>query len=75
MQRTPPSPLLHSYGAVGDGTADTADKHLPVPVCTIDSKPCPGGDELVGVVEISAGGYHSCALLNDTTGRCWGFDG
>jgi len=47
-------------GALGDGT--NTDSNTPVAVV--------GGT--AGATQISAGGFHSCALLADTTIRCWG---
>ena len=59
------------FGQVGDGSSNTADKPAPVAVCTVEG--CSTGmNELVGVVEVTCGGWHTCALLSDGRGRCWG---
>jgi len=57
----------NSAGGLGDGTV----KSRLSPVSVRDR---PGGASLSGVVAISAGYYHTCALLKDTTVRCWGFN-
>jgi len=58
---------LGAFGRLGDGT--TADGLYPVEVLAS------GGTPLVGVTQIAAGGFHTCALLSDGTARCWGFGG
>src|SRR5204863_9618311 len=45
----------------GDSTTDTA---LPGPVSGLGA-----------VSDLAAGGYHTCALMPDTTVRCWGRNG
>jgi alpha-tubulin suppressor-like RCC1 family protein len=50
----------NTKGAVGDGT--TADRWTPVTVSGLSN-----------VVALNSGaGYHHCAILADTTVRCWG---
>ncbi|MBI2060125.1 MAG: hypothetical protein HYT87_10170 [Nitrospirae bacterium] len=50
------------YGQLGDGTTGpTADKSTPVAVST-----------LTGAIAITGGDYHTCALVSDGTGKCWG---
>jgi alpha-tubulin suppressor-like RCC1 family protein len=53
------------YGALGDGT--TTQRSTPVAVSTLSS----------GVMAITTGDWHSCALLGAGTIRCWGrnYDG
>ncbi len=56
-------------GQLGDNT--TVDK--PGPVTVLESDGQAGTQPLTGVVDISAGELHTCALINDGTVRCWGF--
>jgi alpha-tubulin suppressor-like RCC1 family protein len=53
------------------GTGDTSPATVPAAVLASP------GVELTGVTAIAAGGYHTCALMTDTTVKCWGndFDG
>lgn len=50
----------NTYGQLGEGS--THAHRQPVSVEGLDH----------GVVAISAGGYHACALLGDTSVQCWG---
>lgn len=50
------------YGELGDGTK--TNRTVPVPVVGLRSD----------VTSVSAGGWHSCALLNGV-GKCWGYGG
>lgn len=50
----------NEYGQVGNPT-DLQPKMLPSPVTGVTN-----------AVQISAGGYHACALLGDGTVTCWG---
>lgn len=51
---------LNDYGQLGAVTDDSVSG-VPVQV-----------EGLTGAVAISAGSYHSCALLDDGTAQCWG---
>lgn len=51
-------------GQIGDDRACGRRCSAPSPVAGLDS----------GVASISAGGLHTCALLDDGTVRCWGFN-
>jgi len=50
------------YGAVGDGS--TTDRRTPKQVDGLTS----------GVKSVSAGGYHTCALLTNGKVKCWGYN-
>jgi alpha-tubulin suppressor-like RCC1 family protein len=53
-------------GRLGDGTNNN-DRHVPVTVVNTGA-----GTTLSGITHISAGGGHTCAVLADSTARCWG---
>lgn len=58
------------YGQLGDGTE--LNSALPVHVCAATGGagvPCA---PLTDVAAIEAGGHHNCALMDDSTVRCWG---
>ncbi|KAF8059683.1 UVR8 [Scenedesmus sp. PABB004] len=58
------------YGSSGQlGVNSTQDAAIPVTVWRDAS-----GGTLTGVVDLACGVSHTCALLNDTTMRCWGFN-
>lgn len=56
------------------GAGEPSPTHTnPVPVCASGSgSGCPA---LSGIVQLSLGNRHSCALLFDGTARCWGENG
>jgi alpha-tubulin suppressor-like RCC1 family protein len=58
------------YGQLGNGTYSSGG---PVAVCATGTVgPCPTGPYLEGVTAISAGAYHSLALLKNGTVMNWG---
>ncbi|HEU4410015.1 MAG TPA: hypothetical protein VFS43_32470 [Polyangiaceae bacterium] len=59
----------NGYGQLGDGMTSHR-RSTPVPVVS-----APKGPSLTGVRDLALGGYHSCALLDDGTVRCWGYNG
>jgi alpha-tubulin suppressor-like RCC1 family protein len=54
----------NSYGQLGHG--NTTDSSSPVQVYTGGTTP------LIGVSKVSAGSFHTCALLSSGNARCWG---
>lgn len=65
----------NANGQLGDNT--TTDRSTPVTV-QIDTDPDPGNTvlaDLTGVTEVVTGGFHTCALISDSSVRCWGFNG
>lgn len=59
----------NDVGQLGSGEP-TALHANPVPVCqSASGSGCP---RLFGIVQLSLGNLHSCALLADGTARCWG---
>jgi alpha-tubulin suppressor-like RCC1 family protein len=55
----------NDHGQLGDNT-DTK-KHIPVQVKGVEGK-----DYLTNVIQVAAGGHHTCALKTDGTIYCWG---
>jgi alpha-tubulin suppressor-like RCC1 family protein len=53
----------NEFGAIGDGTR--AERHTPVDVVGLAS----------GVIQISAGESHTCAVIAAGTVKCWGYNG
>src|SRR5262245_11256567 len=57
----------HDYGQLGNGTS------VPVPDTPTTSNATPVAlTGITSAVAISAGGWHTCALLRDGTIQCWG---
>ena len=54
---------FNTFNQLGDGTS--LDRHEPTGVIGLES----------GVINIAAGSFHTCALLDDGTVRCWGNNG
>ena len=53
---------LNSYGCLGDGTV--VERHVPTQVLGLTG----------GVVGVSTGNFHTCAVTDDGIGKCWGFN-
>ena len=58
---------VNSNGGLGDGTTNQRNTAAYVLVA-------PGGAQLSGVAEITAGYYNTCARMNDNSARCWGYN-
>lgn len=54
------------YGQLGHGTSSDSQTPVKVHASSTDSTP------LSGVIGISSGYYHTCALINDGKVKCWG---
>ena len=59
----------NTYGQLGDGTKGNI-RTTPVQVKDTD-----GIGPLTGIVSVTTGYYHTCALLTDRTVDCWGDNG
>ena len=59
----------NAAGALGNNT--TSNSSVPVTVVNPANTALP----LTGLTIVTAGYYHSCALVNDGTARCWGYNG
>ncbi|MQA27285.1 MAG: tandem-95 repeat protein, partial [Micromonosporaceae bacterium] len=65
----------NTNGQLGDNT--TTDRSAPVTV-QIDTDPDPDDTvlaDLTNVTSVVTGGFHGCALISDSSVRCWGFNG
>jgi alpha-tubulin suppressor-like RCC1 family protein len=58
---------IRNDGRLGDNTI-AGESRVPAIVTT------GAGTALLGVTQISAGGSHTCAVLDDGTARCWGLN-
>ena len=58
---------LNSHGQLGTGNTDTS--FSPLPVMDVET-----AAPLANIVQISARANHTCALLEDKTAQCWGFN-
>ena len=54
----------NQYGQLGNGATPGSMSTSPVDVTGV-----------TGAVEVTAGDFHSCALIDDGSVRCWGFGG
>ena len=57
-----------SYGRLGNNS--TANSDVPVDVVTSNTNT----DPLTGIVQISAGDFHVCALTSGGNVKCWGYE-
>ena len=62
---------LNNYGQIGDGTSGAGTNRL-APTAVLVSL---GGSPLTGVSAITAGAYHTCALVSTGSVKCWGYNG
>jgi alpha-tubulin suppressor-like RCC1 family protein len=65
----------NANGQLGDNT--TTDRSAPVTV-RIDTDPDPSNvvlADLTDVTQVVTGGRHACALISDSSVRCWGANG
>jgi alpha-tubulin suppressor-like RCC1 family protein len=53
----------NAYGQIGDGSDVASNRTTPTTVVN-----------LTGAIDVTAGGFHSCALIQDGTVACWGAD-
>ncbi|MCH9720385.1 MAG: hypothetical protein K0U60_11015, partial [Actinomycetia bacterium] len=60
---------FNSYGQLGNGSTEDES---PVPVKVADS--ADGGFVNGSVRSVSAGSYHTCAVTNENTVYCWGYN-
>jgi alpha-tubulin suppressor-like RCC1 family protein len=62
----------NDFGQLGYGNTDAiGDDELPSAAGAVSVTNAPG----VTVVQIAAGGFHTCALLSDASVKCWGDGG
>ena len=60
---------LNENGRLGNDSFRDSD----VPVTVVD--PTNTSNPLTGIASISAGNSHVCAVMTDSTARCWGYNG